>query len=111
VVLTGLVNGFLGFNFAGNNRYQIVYGLLILIVGLSLGGLLLMKNRWQRKKEALGSAAAGNFNAAYQTNGGTMDIPLRDHAQPPAYGGQEAYGQGQGTWDGRFRGPPGGGRF
>jgi len=86
------VNGFVGFNFADNKRYQIPYGLLILIVGLTLGGSLLLKQRRRRRKEAMTSSAANNFNSAYNPN---MDIPLRDHAAPAPYG-PGAYGQNQG---------------
>jgi hypothetical protein len=108
VIFLGIGNGFVGFNFARNNHYEITYGLLVLIVGLTVAGALLMKQRRQRSKAAMTSTAAQNFNSAYAPG----DIPLRDHAAPIAYGrpDQANYFAGQNQSQG-FYGPQPGGRF
>ena len=76
VILCGIVNGALGFNFAGRNGYVVVYIVIVVIMIIGSVGVWYMRRRRLRRKEAMTSAAAQNFRQG--------DIPLNQYGQ---YGG------------------------
>lgn len=78
VILFGIVNGAIGFNFAGRHGYTIIYSLIVVIMIIGCLSIWLLKRRRQRKKEAMTSTAAQNFRQP--------DVPLN------TYGG---WGSGQ----------------
>lgn len=51
IVLGGIINGFIGFNFSGDPRNNIYYGIAVAIILVVVLGLLLWK-RWSKRKQS-----------------------------------------------------------
>lgn len=91
-ILFGIINGFLGFNFALTPRRNIGYAIVIIIVLLLLCGAALFQMRRRRRQEAYKTPAAHNFLNAYNAPSSTTDIPLQ-----PSFGQPHAYGRPPGA--------------
>ena len=76
VILFGVVNGALGFSFAGHHNYMVVYIVIVVIMICGTGALWFMRRRKQKRKEAMTSNAAQNFHQS--------EIPMNTYGQ---YGG------------------------
>ncbi|KAH0551425.1 hypothetical protein GP486_007359 [Trichoglossum hirsutum] len=90
VIISGVLNAFLGLHLAG--RSTLGFLLIVLIVtGIFAVIYFVIWSRSRRKRSALGSNRATNFRDDDPSSLGNsrMDIPLTDHAAPPAY--QEDY--------------------
>jgi uncharacterized membrane protein YfcA len=61
VIFIGIVNGALGFNFAGNNRAIIGYAVVVVLMVIFVTTLMFFKKRRTRRKNAMNSTAAQNF--------------------------------------------------
>jgi hypothetical protein len=108
-MVIGLVNGILGFNFAGNNHAIIGYVIVTTLMGIFVTSCLHLKKRRQRHKEAYNSAAAQNFRQGtmepqyggyYGAGGAGNDVPLQ------RVGGGGGGGGGSGGYYAPPSGPP-----
>lgn len=51
IVLGGIINGFIGFNFSGDSRDNKYYGIAVAVILVVVLGLLAWK-RWSKRKES-----------------------------------------------------------
>jgi hypothetical protein len=51
IVLGGIINGFIGFNFSGDPRNNIYYGIAVAVILVAVLGLLGWK-RWSKRKQS-----------------------------------------------------------
>jgi undecaprenyl pyrophosphate phosphatase UppP len=51
IVLGGIINGFIGFNFSGDPRNNIYYGIAVAVILVVVLGLLAWK-RWSKRKQS-----------------------------------------------------------
>lgn len=94
-ILLGLVNCFVGFNFASNNHGMIVFGIAMALMFIIVGGLMFFKRRQKMRKGPMNTPAAFNFREGQMEPGnagpppplyGEGGIPLQSYANtPPVY--------------------------
>ncbi|KAI1620419.1 hypothetical protein EDD37DRAFT_674626 [Exophiala viscosa] len=92
-ILLGLVNCFVGFNFASNNHGMIVFGIAMLLMFIIVGSLTFFKRRQKMRKGAMNTPAAFNFREGESGNAGPPPplygeggIPLQNYTNtPPVY--------------------------
>ncbi|KAK4940914.1 hypothetical protein LTR10_019068 [Elasticomyces elasticus] len=94
-ILLGLVNCFVGFNFASNNHGVIVFGIAMLLMFIIVGSLTFFNRRRKMRKGAMNTPAAFNFREGGMESGnggpppplyGEGGIPLQSYANtPPVY--------------------------
>lgn len=101
-VSVGLVNGILGFRFAGNNRAIIGYVIVVTIMVGLVSLVMMMKKRRSLRKNAMMTPAAQNFRQGH-AEGGYM--PPNDEAAVPLQDYQTGY-SGAGGDMGAAHGPP-----
>jgi hypothetical protein len=90
LIISGALNGFLGLKLAGRPSLGFLIVLLIIIV-IYIAIYFMFWSRIRRKREAHNTPRAENFrdNDPGSFENSQTDIPLADHAAPPAY--QEDY--------------------
>jgi hypothetical protein len=119
VIAIGLINGILGFNFAGNNHAIIGFIIVTTLMVIFVSTCLYLKKRRRMRKEAFNSAAAQNFRQGtmepqyagvvggdgsyYGAGGAGNDMPLQ---QVPFNREQSGYGQSQEEYYPPPGGPP-----
>ena len=96
----GLVNCFVGFRFAGNNRGIIVFAIAMVLMIIFVGSVTFFSRRQKMRKGAMNSTAAANFREGQMEPGYAAQaqqqplplysqggIPLQNYAnnQPPVY--------------------------
>ena len=110
-VTVGLVNGILGFQFAGNNYAIIGYIIVVLLMVLFVSLIVLFKRRRSQRKNAMMTPAAQNFRqgqneGAYMPQNDEAALPLQDfrtgYAGAAGYGPPPTYGE-----TGFYAPPPG----
>ncbi len=94
-ILFGLVNCFVGFNFAGNNRGMIIFGIATLLMLIFVGTLTFFKRRQKLRKGPMNTPAAMNFREGQMEPRqagppaaplyGEGGIPLQSYNAPPVY--------------------------
>ncbi|KAJ9495471.1 hypothetical protein LTR99_010185 [Exophiala xenobiotica] len=93
-ILFGLINCFVGFNFAGNNRGMIIFGIAMLLMLIFVGSLTFFKRRQKLRKGPMNTPAAMNFREGQMEPGqagpppplyGEGGIPLQSYNAPPVY--------------------------
>ncbi|KIW40827.1 uncharacterized protein PV06_07998 [Exophiala oligosperma] len=78
-ILLGIVNTFVGFNFAGNHRGMIIYGVATFFLLLVVGGWTMIRRRQEMRKAPMNTPAAMNFREGQYE-------PPQGPPPPPLYG-------------------------
>ena len=78
LIAGGIVNGAIGFHFAGRDVHIIPYVVVIVAVAIAMAAALFFKMRKQRRTQPMNTAAAQNFR--------TADVPLGQYHGPPPGG-------------------------
>ncbi|KIW19359.1 hypothetical protein PV08_03654 [Exophiala spinifera] len=93
-ILLGIVNTFVGFNFADNHRGMIIYGIATFFLLLVVGGWTMIRRRQEMRKAPMNTPAAMNFREGqYEPPQGPPPplygeggIPLQSYSNaPPGY--------------------------
>lgn len=99
----GVINGVLGFHFAGNNRAIIGYVVIVIIIAIIVTSLTLMKKRRSQRKNAMMTPAAQNFRQGQAE--GVYAAPGHDEAAVPLQEYRTEYAGAAGDI-GAAHGPP-----
>lgn len=102
-VSIGLVNGVLGFRFAGNNHAIIGYIVIVLIMVIIVTSLTMLKKRRSQRKNAMMTPAAQNFRQGQAE--GVYAAPVHDEAAVPLQDYRTEYSGAAGDI-GAAHGPP-----
>jgi uncharacterized membrane protein YtjA (UPF0391 family) len=103
-VSVGIVNGVLGFRFAGNNRAIIGYIVFVIIIAIIVSSLTMLKRRRSQRKNALMTPAAQNFRQGQAEDG--YVAPGRDEAAVPLQDYRTEYSGASGDIGAAHEPPP-----